>query len=624
MTTSFAGFARQLQGQPGVQLNPLVDQSERPDAGFSDQNMACAIRAKRGPIHRAFPVTAGTFLRRLGKADTIRKNALNEGMVHVYEAVNSGVQTCVVSRLVPSAAKIKYAVAYIGSGAVLTASVSGGAVTDVSVSSAGTGFMPDSIVSLSFAGTGIGAMATATVNAAGEIASALITSGGTGYSAPPAAYVPSAIQYRVEDAEPVGGFFVSLKHLECFNDGIKIEIHADVKRENGVLAPNDEISMVLRDHEGNTIFTASGSLNPDAKDDFGKSNYLGDIIARLAPDVLEAVFDTPSSIPVDSQAYGYDAAGRIKWAKSGVLVCFDEGGTAYLLEDYIRSRLQLTNTRFGYDYISATGSQSTALLTQLGMLSYNTNRQLRFSAPGWMTPEQAIIFVEQMNFPSSETAHLIHAFWCPVKSDDPLGVNPPGFFGTESLNIAYACRRNAVLDSNGLARKNYAIAGRQFPVNRTGLSQTITLDPGQESALANAKINPVVFSTFSGGQLCVFIDSLTQAPVVNSLRKLISVADMASAIDNLVVRIANDNLQLPMDDCIGRTTRDVRNLLERASASKWLIPSAELEGNSFALDIRPNAARPFDTMDVRYWCSYDRTTRVIMVQQTLSRFSQGG
>lgn len=624
MTTSFAGFARQLQGQPGVQLNPLVDQSERPDAGFSDQNMACAIRAKRGPIHRAFPVTAGTFLRRLGKADTIRKNALNEGMVHVYEAVNSGVQTCVVSRLVPSAAKIKYAVAYIGSGAVLTASVSGGAVTDVSVSSAGTGFMPDSIVSLSFAGTGIGAMATATVNAAGEIASALITSGGTGYSAPPAAYVPSAIQYRVEDEEPVGGFFVSLKHLECFNDGIKIEIHADVKRENGVLAPNDEISMVLRDHEGHTIFTASGSLNPDAKDDFGKSNYLGDIIARLAPDVLEAVFDTPSSIPVDSQAYGYDAAGRIKWAKSGVLVCFDEGGTAYLLEDYIRSRLQLTNTRFGYDYISATGSQSTALLTQLGMLSYNTNRQLRFSAPGWMTPEQAIIFVEQMNFPSSETAHLIHAFWCPVKSDDPLGVNPPGFFGTESLNIAYACRRNAVLDSNGLARKNYAIAGRQFPVNRTGLSQTITLDPGQESALANAKINPVVFSTFSGGQLCVFIDSLTQAPVVNSLRKLISVADMASAIDNLVVRIANDNLQLPMDDCIGRTTRDVRNLLERASASKWLITSAELEGNSFALDIRPNAARPFDTMDVRYWCSYDRTTRVIMVQQTLSRFSQGG
>lgn len=624
MTTSFAGFARQLQGQPGVQLNPLVDQSERPDAGFSDQSMACAIRAKRGPIHRAFPVTAGTFLRHLGKADTIRKNALNEGMVHVYEAVNSGVQTCVVSRLVPSAAKIKYAVAYIGSGAVLTASVSGGAVTDVSVSSAGTGFMPDSIVSLSFAGTGIGAMATATVNAAGEIASALITSGGTGYSAPPAAYVPSAIQYRVEDAEPVGGFFVSLKHLECFNDGIKIEIHADVKRENGVLAPNDEISMVLRDHEGHTIFTASGSLNPDAKDDFGKSNYLGDIIARLAPDVLEAVFDTPSSIPVDSQAYGYDAAGRIKWAKSGVLVCFDEGGTAYLLEDYIRSRLQLTNTRFGYDYISATGSQSTALLTQLGMLSYNTNRQLRFSAPGWMTPEQAIIFVEQMNFPSSETAHLIHAFWCPVKSDDPLGVNPPGFFGTESLNIAYACRRNAVLDSNGLARKNYAIAGRQFPVNRTGLSQTITLDPGQESALANAKINPVVFSTFSGGQLCVFIDSLTQAPVVNSLRKLISVADMASAIDNLVVRIANDNLQLPMDDCIGRTTRDVRNLLERASASKWLIPSAELEGNSFALDIRPNAARPFDTMDVRYWCSYDRTTRVIMVQQTLSRFSQGG
>lgn len=624
MTTSFAGFARQLQGQPGVQLNPLVDQSERPDAGFSDQNMACAIRAKRGPIHRAFPVTAGTFLRRLGKADTIRKNALNEGMVHVFEAVNNGVQTCVVSRLVPASAKIKYAVAYIGTGAELAASVSGGEVSGVSITAGGTGFMPDSSVTLSFSGAGAGATATATVNSVGEISTISITSGGAGYTVHPTVSVASAVQYRVEDSEPVSGFFVSLKHLECFNDGIKIEIHADVKRENGALVANDEISLVLRDHENSTIFTASGSLDPDAKDDFGKSNYLGDIIARLAPDILEAVFDTPSAIPVDSSAYGYDAAGRIKWAKSSVLVCFDEGGTAYVLDDYIRSRLQLTNTRFGYDYISATGSQSTALLTQLGQLSYNTNRQLRFSAPGWMTPEQAIIFIEQMNFPSSETAHLIHAFWCPVKSDDPLGVNPPGFFGTESLNIAYACRRNAVLDANGLARKNYAIAGRNFPVNRTGLSQTITLDPGQESAIANAKINPVVFSTFSGGQLCVFIDSLTQAPVVNSLRKLISVADMASAIDNLVVRISNDNLQLPMDDCIGRTTRDVRNLLERAASSKWLIPSAELEGNSFALDVRPNAARPFDTMDVRYWCSYDRTARVIMVQQTLSRFSQGG
>lgn len=621
MTTSFAGFARQLQGQPGVQLNPLADQSERPDAGFTDQNMAVAIRAKRGPIHRAFPVTAGTFLRRLGKADSIRKNALNEGMVHVYEAVNNGVQSCIVSRLVPASARIKYAAAYIGSGAVLSVSAAGGAVTAVAVTAGGAGYMPNSTIALSFSGVGAGAAATATVNAAGEIASISVTSGGSGYATAPTASVPSTVQYRVEEEEPVGGFFMSLKHLECFNDGIKVEIHADVKRENGVAVANEEISLVLRDHENSTIFTASGSLSPDAKDDFGKSNYLGDIIARLAPDVLEAVFDTPSAIPVDSPAYGYDAAGRVKWARSSTLMCFDEGDTSYVLDDYIRARLQLTNTRFGYDYISATGSQSTALLTQLGQLSYNTNRQFRFSAPGWMTPEQAIIFVEQMNFPSSETAHLIHAFWCPVRSDDPLGVNPPGFFGAESLNIAYACRRNAVLDANGLAKKNYAIAGRAFPVNRTGLSQAITLDPGQESALAGAKINPVVFSTFSGGQLCVFIDSLTQAPVVNSLRKLIAVADMSAAIDNLVVRIANDNLQLPMDDCISRTRRDVTNLLERANASKWLIPSAELEGNSFALDIRPNAARPFDTMDIRYWCSYDRTTRVIMVSQTIARFS---
>jgi len=326
-------------------------------------------------------------------------------------------------------------------------------------------------------------------------------------------------------------------------------------------------------------------------------------------------------IATDSDAYGYDDNGRQKWAQSDVLVCFTEGGTAYSTQDYMGAREKLQYTQFDYAYISAGGTQSPALLGQLAQLAFDTNRQLRFDVPGNLSPDAAIAFVSQLNMGASQTAHLMHAFWTPLKSDDPTGVNPNGYFGTATLNIAYACGRNAAKNAKGFAPKNYPIAGKEWPLQRTRISQTYTLRGPELNALARAKINPVVYETYTGGGRYVFRDSLTCALVESSLKKLISVADMSSSIDDAVTRAIKDFLQLPMADCVKKSKDFMQKLFEDAEASKWTVPSSEPEmgGKSYNYDVRPNAQRPYDDVDVAYALRFDGTARRVFVTQTLTK-----
>lgn len=326
-------------------------------------------------------------------------------------------------------------------------------------------------------------------------------------------------------------------------------------------------------------------------------------------------------IPPGSPAYGYDSAGKEKWAKSGVMEYFDEGGTGYATSDYAIARQRLQGTVHNYAYISSGGTQSPGLLAQLAQLAFDTNRQLRFDVPGNLTPDAAIAFVEQLNFGASETAHLLHAFWAPLKSDDPTGVNPKGYIGAATLNIAYACGRNAQVNAKGFASKNYPVAGREWPIRRTNVVQTYSPSNQELNALARAKINPVLFGTFTGGGRYVFCDSLTSALVESSLKKLISVADMSTSIDEAVTRFSKDVLQLPMQVAVKRMKDFLGELFTGAQASGWLVPSNDqfMGGAAFKFAVQPNEVRPYDVMDVSYWLRYDGTVRQIFVTQSLTR-----
>lgn len=438
--------------------------------------------------------------------------------------------------------------------------------------------------------------------------------------ATPNSGTPDNIDWTASATLPGTPYLLAVKDLECYNDGIQIEFHADTKKVGGVAQANDRITLRVRDSAGDLRYEFTGSLNPAAVDDYNNSAYLPDIVAGQTDAIEVTVDPTATSLATTHSAYGYDANGREKWSKSGTLVCFVEGGTTYTTANLMAARAKLQNTIHNYAYISAGGSQSPALLAQLAQLAFDTNRQLRFDVPGNLTPEAAIAFVEQLNMGASQTAHLIHAFWAPLKSNDPTGINGKGYFGTSTLNIAYACGRNAQMNAKGFAAKNYPIAGREWPIQRNGITQTYTPGNQELNDLAKAKINPVLFEVFTGGGRYVFKDSLTCAQVDNSLKKLISVADMSTSLDDAVTRYAATLKQLPVKVAVKKMSDFFDYLLPGAVAADWLVPSSapNMNGKEFKYDVRPNANRPYDQVDYAYTVRYDGCARAITVTQTLT------
>lgn len=612
-------FTRQLGAESGVQLNPLRDNSEIPTQDNYDQVFGIMMRATRGRIDKPFKVDRGNVFKRLGKGEQIRVSALNEAWVHVVEALNNGAYEAVVQRLVvESSASIKYAVASIGSGAVLAATVVGGAVTAIAATTPGTGYTVGQALTIS--GVGTGAAATvATINATGGILTVNVSAGGSGYTAPTVT-VTNPISFYVSDTVPTAPFLFAVKHLECFNDGIKVKFRAEENRVNGVNTANSVITIVITDVDGVSLYEFTGSLLAGALDDYSNSYYLPDVVSRQT-DAVELTVGSVTSIGTTSPAYGYNVNGQANWGSSATLVCFVEGSTAYATSDYMAARDKLQYTPFNYAYISSGGTQSAALLAQLAQLAFDTNRQLRFDIPGSLTVEAAITFVEQLNMGASPTAHLMQAFWGPLKTEDPTGLNGKGYFGFATLNIAYACRRNAQTDAKGFAPKNYPVAGRQWPIQRIGITQVYTPKDQELNSLARAKINPCLFETYTGGGRYVFRDSITSALVESSLKKLISVADMSTSIDDAVTRNGKDNLQLPMEVAIKRTKDYLKFLFEGAQTAGWLVPASDpmMEGAAFRYEVAPNQVRPYDRMDVNYWLRYDGVARQIFVTQTLSR-----
>ncbi|MNZ68579.1 hypothetical protein D3C78_868490 [compost metagenome] len=158
-------------------------------------------------------------------------------------------------------------------------------------------------------------------------------------------------------------------------------------------------------------------------------------------------------------------------------------------------------------------------------------------------------------------------------------------------------------------------------MNRSGIVQTYTPNNQELNALARAKINPVVFESYTGGGRYVFRDSLTCAMVDTSLKKLIAVADMSTSIDDAVTRFGKDVLQLPMVIAVKRMRDFLTTLFEGAEASGWVVPSSDpaMDGAAWRFAVAPNEVRPYELMDVQYWVRYDGTVRQIHVTHTLSR-----
>jgi len=427
------------------------------------------------------------------------------------------------------------------------------------------------------------------------------------------------IVWSVTDTLPTTPFLIAIKHLECFNDGIKCEIHVEEKRVGGMSVANDKINLRIKDKDNLPLFDFTGSLNPDSLDDYQQTNYLSNLVANQTDAVEVYTWDSITEIAANSPAYGYNETGLPNWASSPVLVCFDEGGTGYTTADYIAARTALQTTPFNFGYISSGGTQSPALLAQFIQLAYETNKPMPFDVYGGLSKEAAIAFYEQLNIGGNfNSSHLVWSYWTPLKSQDPTGVNGKGFLGTATLNIAYACARNAVKNARGYAPKNYPVAGKDFPLNRRAVTQVVQLSGQDKNDLARAKINPVISETYTGGQRYVFFDSLTGALVDNSLKKLTAVIDMSVDIDDRITRRSKDLAQKPIDVAVSEMSEFLHQMRADLRAADWVVPPKE---TSFSKDFFEYRVMPhgtlIDAIVVDYWPCFVGTTRQIYCTQTL-------
>ncbi len=310
--------------------------------------------------------------------------------------------------------------------------------------------------------------------------------------------------------------------------------------------------------------------------------------------------------------YGTDENGVDKWVSADLLY-FSEGGAGYAPTDYDRALTALQYSTSDFGYLIGGGTRSTTLISKLVALGIKINTTVLWDVPGDLNPAEACQFYDQIGIDS----HYSHAFYAPFKSTIPL-IGGKGFIGTSCDNAGMRCGRNAVTDNNGVAPKNYPVAGKAFPLTRNGMVQSRELTDKEKSDLAKTRINLVAYVTFTNGGNYIFTDSLTGAKTENA-RKLIAVSDMSVSVDDIVTKFAKECLQLPMLEGIKRMQLFLQQFFGAIETAKWIKPSTELSGRSFRFLVRPNSASPDERMDIEYWLHFDGTVRVIHVQQTRSK-----
>lgn len=586
-------FTRQLGARSGIQLNQVIDATgDRFNGGNGNQNFATVARLDRGRIDKAFRVNIATLTRLCGQPASPIASRLNEAYVHLYEGLRNGGNEAVVYRLnVTGASNLPmHCIAESDTEAGVwsaAGSAPGGSILSVTHHECfNEGVRPE-----------INAIFEETI---AQTASTNIALTGT---AP----------LEINTVAVTHGQYVRLTaQTDATQDGIYV---CAVAAGNYTLTPatSKVVTLRLKDvNSGAILFSFTGSLDPAAKDEFGASYYLPNVVSAATEDVSVTVA-TSAQVTGTSLFFGTDANGDAKWIGED-LVYFTESSTTYDNEDYDRACTALKYTEYQFGYIEAGGTQAATLLSKLIALGKDINKQVIWDIDGSKTPAQAITFYNTVNVDT----HYSQCYWAPLKTDDPLN-GGKDYIGLGGLQVGLRCARNANTDANGIPPKNWVIAGKQMgTINRTGVVQTYTPTEQELDDLAKAKINPVIFQRYNTGGAYVFFDSLTGAKTEGD-RKLIAVAEMSSQNDEWVTQYAQECLQLPMEEAIKRMTAFLQALFEGEEAARWIKPSAELGGRSFVAQVQANAARPSDRMDVKYWLHYDGTVRAIYVEQTISK-----
>lgn len=419
-----------------------------------------------------------------------------------------------------------------------------------------------------------------------------------------------------EEAGASGGYLIALKHLECFSEGVRAEIHARVTLDStGTAVDTKNIVLQLRDVVSNAIVLGpyEGSLDPTALDEFGQSAYIGDIVSQ-STDLLEVV-DVADNASVAPDCVFYGKKDNKDVFASKDLKYFTEGDAVYTTAELDKAINRLKRSRPSFTYICSGGTENVALISRLLGLGADINKQVAWDIPGRMTPEAAKVFYESVG--GATDSIYSQAYWAPISANNPV-IGGKAIMGTSGQQIGYRCARNAQTNAKGIAPRNFPIAGSDYAVDRINMTQVYEPEVDELELLAGSRINPVIFMDYPSGPKYAWIDSLTGAQT-NGATKLISVTEMATYVDDTLASAAQEKLQKPMATAIEDMTKFAGTFLAALQSAKWLQPSAELSGACYSATFEANAANPFEKMDMGTSICYDGNARVIEMQQSIVR-----
>jgi hypothetical protein len=544
-------MSRAINKRSGVQQNPISDKSEIGSVA-SDYNGGFIGRFTRGRTDKVIVVTREKLDRKLGAAVSLSVSALGEAQIQIFEALRDGAQQAIVSRLIATDAVNKLLIA-----------------------------------------------TTAEVPEGGGAA-------------------PAVWSVGLEAAGLPDGALIAFKHLECFNDGLTCEINAEAAEDGlGVATPSKIITVQFVDPASGKVIIGpfTGSLDPTATNEFGNTNYIGDVI-DAGTDELEVVeVAANASVPVTSPFYG-KTNNKAKFS-SALLSYFTEGRTVYTSPEMAAGIDRLRRSKPNFTYLGAGGTENVTLLSLVADLGAEINKQFPFDVPGRLTPEAAVTFVQSIG--ASVKTLYAQAFWAPIKRVNPIA-GGKAFFGTSGQQIGLRCARNAILNAKGIAPRNRPIAGSDYGLKGTGITQTYEPSDDELELLAANQINPCIFKDYDTGAKYAWIDSLTGQQTTGAT-KLIAVAEMATFLDDKVAAYGQVTLQKPMAESISMMTRFLARVLPALESASWLNGTADLDGAAWQFQVVRSEAAPYDEMVAMYDVCYDGTNRITRAQQTIVRQS---
>lgn len=418
-------------------------------------------------------------------------------------------------------------------------------------------------------------------------------------------------EWAMRVAESVNGAdLFGLKIADCNQFGYRVEMN---KNTGGLDGVNVKIFML---NQGDIVdetpaYEFSGSLNPDALNDVGESDYLPDVCAKYYGDLMTVQVNETL---IENIVSGDEVLIELDdIAVAEKLQPFEDKGNP-ASEQYKQASLALGHTNIPYRYILG-DSENTVIVMNLLNVAQKYNRILVQEISGSLNPSAAIAWKNNFQYDAQGGMYCLWVY-SPIKRLDVLGMGGILQYGTVGQKIGKACARNAILNGFGLPPLNRPIAGKDFMLSGAKVEQIYFPDDTELAQLADNHINPVQYAEFHDGSGYVWDDSFSGAKK-NGISKLENAVEISQWFQDRVGRYARGLLQKPMSEAIRLMTRFVEDECQAAQASAWLIPSTKLGGLAYTYTVEPSERNPEDEMQVILNIAIDGVVRRIFISQNM-------